>query len=272
MKNYLDLFSGIGGFALGAQWAGLKFDNHYFSEVDSYAINVYKKRFPEAVELGDIKRIDYSTLREEIMGGLSKIKAERYLEKTEHTKLHQIQKKEVKMEAAPIFVSGGFPDRANPTPALGKEERQRTSVIYGLNVGECFANFDRNSHSLKTLQGYLLPNMGDFLSESSGTFPNAGMMRNGKLYRLQTSARRICEKGCGLLPTPKASDGAWYKRIKLRHVKKVAGKNIRNGNMYGLRLPEIILLNFGKAMNLSFAEWMMGYPIGWTDLNVAETR
>jgi hypothetical protein len=30
--NYLDLFSGIGGFALGAYWAGMKFDNHYFSE------------------------------------------------------------------------------------------------------------------------------------------------------------------------------------------------------------------------------------------------
>jgi site-specific DNA-cytosine methylase len=34
-KNYyLDLFSGIGGFALGAKWAGLEFDGHYF-EVDS---------------------------------------------------------------------------------------------------------------------------------------------------------------------------------------------------------------------------------------------
>ena len=33
---YLDLFSGIGGFAPGAYWAGLRFDYHYFSEIDDY--------------------------------------------------------------------------------------------------------------------------------------------------------------------------------------------------------------------------------------------
>ena len=62
MKYYLDMFSGIGGFALGAQWAGLDFDGHYFSEVEKYAISIYEKRFPEAVALGDITKIDYSTL------------------------------------------------------------------------------------------------------------------------------------------------------------------------------------------------------------------
>jgi DNA (cytosine-5)-methyltransferase 1 len=54
---YLDLFSGIGGFALGAYWAGLRFDYHYFSEVDDYAIKVYQQRFPEAIGLGDIRKI-----------------------------------------------------------------------------------------------------------------------------------------------------------------------------------------------------------------------
>ena len=55
--NFLDLFSGIGGFALGAYWAGLRFDRHYFSEVDPYATKVYRQRFPEAVPLGDIRKI-----------------------------------------------------------------------------------------------------------------------------------------------------------------------------------------------------------------------
>jgi site-specific DNA-cytosine methylase len=61
---YVDLFSGIGGFALGAKWAALRFDRHYFSEIDSYAVEVYKKRFPEAVSLGDIKKIDWRELCE----------------------------------------------------------------------------------------------------------------------------------------------------------------------------------------------------------------
>jgi DNA (cytosine-5)-methyltransferase 1 len=54
---FLDLFSGIGGFALGAQWAGLRFDAHYFSEVDDYAIRVYQQRFPDAIGLGSICNI-----------------------------------------------------------------------------------------------------------------------------------------------------------------------------------------------------------------------
>jgi DNA (cytosine-5)-methyltransferase 1 len=54
--NYIDLFSGIGGFALGAYWAGMKFDNHYFSEVEPYAVELYQKRFPDAIPLGDITK------------------------------------------------------------------------------------------------------------------------------------------------------------------------------------------------------------------------
>ena len=54
--NYIDLFSGIGGFALGAYWAGMKFDHHYFSEVEPYAVELYQKRFPDAIPLGDITK------------------------------------------------------------------------------------------------------------------------------------------------------------------------------------------------------------------------
>ncbi len=57
MTHFLDLFSGIGGFALGAYWAGLRFDGHYYSEIDDYAIRVYGQRFPDAIGLGDITKI-----------------------------------------------------------------------------------------------------------------------------------------------------------------------------------------------------------------------
>jgi hypothetical protein len=61
---YVDLFSGIGGFALGASISGIRFDGHYFSEIDSYAVQVYQKRFPQAIGLGDITKIDWKELCE----------------------------------------------------------------------------------------------------------------------------------------------------------------------------------------------------------------
>jgi site-specific DNA-cytosine methylase len=37
--NYLDLFAGIGGFAFGAHFAKMKFENHLCSEIDYYCQN-----------------------------------------------------------------------------------------------------------------------------------------------------------------------------------------------------------------------------------------
>ena len=61
---FIDLFSGIGGFAEGFRRAGLAFKYHAFSEVDKNAISIYKKHFPEAKELGDVRTIrDFSAIR-----------------------------------------------------------------------------------------------------------------------------------------------------------------------------------------------------------------
>ena len=53
----IDLFSGIGGFALGFQRAGYQFTEHYFSEIDKNAIANYKYNFPHAKYIGDITSI-----------------------------------------------------------------------------------------------------------------------------------------------------------------------------------------------------------------------
>ena len=61
--NYIDLFHGIGGFALGAYWAGMKFDNHFCSDIEPYAQKLYKLRFPESIQLGDITKINTEDLK-----------------------------------------------------------------------------------------------------------------------------------------------------------------------------------------------------------------
>ncbi len=60
--NYLDLFSGIGGFHLGLKMAGFQFDKVFYSEIDNYANKVYEKNFPGAAPLGDITKINPETL------------------------------------------------------------------------------------------------------------------------------------------------------------------------------------------------------------------
>jgi site-specific DNA-cytosine methylase len=63
MTIFIDLFSGIGGFALAARWAGLRFDRHYFSEIEPFPLQAYQKRFPNATPLGDVANINGRSLR-----------------------------------------------------------------------------------------------------------------------------------------------------------------------------------------------------------------
>lgn len=57
-RTHLDLFSGIGGFALAARWNGL--ETIAFSEIDPYASRVLAKHWPDVPNLGDITRADFS--------------------------------------------------------------------------------------------------------------------------------------------------------------------------------------------------------------------
>lgn len=66
--NYLDLFHGIGGFALGAYWAGMKFDNHLCSDIEKYPVELYKKRFPDSIQIGDITKVDWHKLKKDYPG------------------------------------------------------------------------------------------------------------------------------------------------------------------------------------------------------------
>ena len=54
--NHLDLFSGIGGFHLGFEKAGFEV-NSYFSEVDKYAIDVYKNNFKNSNYVGSVTNV-----------------------------------------------------------------------------------------------------------------------------------------------------------------------------------------------------------------------
>ena len=62
--NHLDLFSGIGGFALAAQWAGI--NTVAFCEIEPFAQKVLKKNFPSVPVFPDICKLKRSDINESI--------------------------------------------------------------------------------------------------------------------------------------------------------------------------------------------------------------
>ena len=88
----------------------------------------------------------------------------------------------------------------------------------------------------------------------------SGTMRNGTLYPLPTWVRPTSAKGCGLWPTPTVQDS-----------ENDAGPSQWKRNSYPLNV-EVHRADGRTAttktgqLNPQFVEYLMGYPIGWTDL------
>jgi len=111
-----------------------------------------------------------------------------------------------------------------------------------------------------------------------------GMMQDGVCWGLGTSARLIDEIGCGYLPIPTASNygsnqgGAQgrtgEKRLSLQ---SMARKNMWptptahnakecNAPAESNRNTPTLAAQVGGKLNPDWVEWLMGWPIGWTDL------
>lgn len=65
--NHLDLFSGIGGFALAAKWAGI--NTIQFVEIDGFCQKVLMKNFPDVPIHSDIKSFNCNTQIDFLTGG-----------------------------------------------------------------------------------------------------------------------------------------------------------------------------------------------------------
>ena len=180
----------------------------------------------------------------------------------------------------------------------------------GPRSSDLLASYDRNTSSWRTSQHCLLAQVNgeaDGLAEFSETWPSAGMMRNGKTFRRQPWALPIAESASGLWPTPSKSDPmleSMTSSAKDPHVTK--NGTVRNGpSNLGLpgmvrlwptptatmfkgsspaaltrkdgqdrsndRLDHAVMASDGGQLNPTWVEWLMGFPIGHTDLQPSET-
>lgn len=163
---------------------------------------------------------------------------------------------------------------------------------------EPFAWFDPATPCWRTWQLCLVEGW----TRYSETWPRSGMMRNGIAFRRAPLVRLTDEIGSGLLPTPEASN---TKAVALRS----AGRSPRNflgplptptakANMMAPSMQkwaahrnvwatptshprthtprkvhhgEQLANQVGGALNPTWVEWLMGFPLGWTDLGGSGT-
>jgi hypothetical protein len=99
------------------------------------------------------------------------------------------------------------------------------------------------------------------------TFPKWGLMRNGELWEQMPLAHPTDEKEFGYLPTPTASDqfNGNTKGIEYRN-KRIIRTSQTTGTEFGAKLTDFYRLINGVNLHPDFAEWMMGWPQGWTEL------
>ena len=151
---------------------------------------------------------------------------------------------------------------ANRSVLLANETEQTTNGICGQNLQTPYAYYDPDTHCWKTSQDTLLAD----LETSLQIWPRAGMTRNGIAYRLQPSAPRTYVtayssslNGHELWPTPTAMPwAATGQRANLQ--RKVNAGILSENEKRSLQAG-----NHGQK-NPAWVEWLMGFPIGWTDV------
>ena len=172
-------------------------------------------------------------------------------------------------------------------------------AVSGKNTREPLCRYDQDSHSLRTSQLSLTGDSTQF----SATLPKSGMMRNGIVYELPMWERGTEEKESSLLhtepkiwhtPTRGDINATYDKRKTGGGQRKIPVPNLAaqiqmwpaptQRDYKGARKPET-LTNVGRnennslpdkvgtgQLNPTWVEWLMGFPIGWTELDASETQ
>lgn len=131
-------------------------------------------------------------------------------------------------------------------------------LVSGQSTQDLLARYDPTSRSWKTSQASCLPGMDEY----SETWPKAGMTRSGVAYRLGQLDCLTTASVSGLLPTIVKSEGRGTGRNRYRGSKHYRGAKMAEGLRSGQDDP--------IYLRPDFAEQVMGFPIGWTDLKPSE--
>jgi len=176
-------------------------------------------------------------------------------------------------------------------------------LVFGGSSTVLSTSYDPVSSSWKTSQQSLFEDYQQLLE----ALPKSGMTVNGRLYLLNNVEHPTLDVGGSALPTPTASDAGpaaiLNENTNIVFTGKGTPRKVSNNGVNGsLGLARTVMLlptpsahehkyrlkgnsqaskcleakarRTGKdfQLNPQFVEEMMGFPIGWTDLNHSETQ
>jgi hypothetical protein len=189
--------------------------------------------------------------------------------------------------------AAGSPAKTSVTQDAAKDSKANEADCFSKPFA-WFDNSDPNTCFWRTWQRCLLEGWTEF----SGNWGRSGMTQNGIAYRLPPLVPRISGTGCSSspeLPTPKSSDaerGGRGELLALVRGKKTRQKwptpssrdwkdspgmsktginpdgttRERNDQLARRVYSEDQTPANGGQLNPTWVEWLMGFPLGWTDL------
>lgn len=171
----------------------------------------------------------------------------------------------------------------------GAQDWTESPAQCGITWRGWLAKFDPDSYSWKTAQCSFIEESGECLE----TFPASGMTANGLLWERQMLAHRTSVTASGLWRTPDTGGASGLLKqgknrrengqpIQIRLVDQVNNPRLwptpvkrmykDNGSPSEYERNETPLAaQVGGPLNPPWTEWLMGWPLGWTDLKPLET-
>ena len=160
-----------------------------------------------------------------------------------------------------------FPVKTCLLPSKEEMDLMEKEVDSGEKWGGLLARLDPDLSLWRTPQCSLIMDSIEFLQ----IFPNWGLMQDGALWEQTQLVLPTEGNDFGWLPTPVATD---YMTGKLNGIeyrsKRFIRTSLTSGTEFGAKLADAFRLMTTKALPPNFSEWMMGLPIGWTELKPVE--
>ena len=152
---------------------------------------------------------------------------------------------------------------ANPLALSGLDEANQTNDTCGLGYEKPLASYDLNTQSWKMYEATLLSDSTPFLQ----TLPQSGMTQNGLLYERQQLGHLIAGNDCLSWPTP--TRAAWCTATSMGAARRLIATRGRSSRL----VEEVAIAHPDQDgfLNPMWVEWLMGFPLGWTDLEDLET-